>query len=149
MTYQNLKKEKGVVVAKHSRSASGRMNTKKISAMIFAGTVFTLPFVGLAQIGIPCDGPDCRFEHLIILANNIIKFLMFTVAVPLAALGFMMLGVQILLHPNEADVRSNSKEIAGNIATGFFIMLAAFLLIKMVLFAFLNTDAGFTTFLLQ
>jgi len=123
------------------------MNTRKISAVMLAGGTFVLPLAVLAQVGIPCNGPDCDFSSLITLANNIIKFLMFTVAVPLAALGFMMLGVQILLHPNEAEARSNAKEIAGNIAKGFGIILAAFLLVKLILSEFLNV--GYTAFLLQ
>lgn len=125
------------------------ISTKKFSVAVLTGIIFAIPLIGLAQIGIPCNGIDCGFNDLITLANNIIKFLMFTVAVPLAALGFMWLGVQVLLHPNEAAAKSKAKEIAGNIAMGFGIILAAFLLVKTVLFAFLNTDAGFTTFLLQ
>lgn len=125
------------------------MNTKKVYGAVLAGAILTLPIAVFAQIGIPCDGADCGFNDLITLANNLIKFLVFTVAVPLTALAFMVLGVQILLHPNEADARSRTKEIAGNIAMGFGIILAAFLLVKMVLFAFLNTSAGFTTFLFQ
>ncbi len=123
------------------------MNIKKIKAVVLAGAVLIIPAVGLSQVGIPCSGADCDFNALITLANNVIKFLLFTVAVPLAALGFMFLGVQILLHPNEAEVRSNMKEVAGNIAKGFGIILAAFLLVKLILSSFLNV--GYTAFLLQ
>jgi hypothetical protein len=127
------------------------MNTspKKIGAMMLAGVLFILPAIGLAQISIPCDGPDCGFNDLIILANNIVKFLVFTVAVPLAALGFMWAGAGLVLNQNKEGAWSEAKERFGNIGMGFGIILAAFLLVKMVLYAFLNTDAGFTAFLLQ
>ena len=125
------------------------MNTKKVYGAVLAGTALVLPVVGFAQIGIPCDGADCGFDDLITLANNLIQFLVFTVAVPLAATGFMMVGARLVLKQNKEGAWSEAKQSFGLIAMGFGIILAAFLLVKMVLFAFLNTDAGFTSFLLQ
>jgi len=111
--------------------------------------IFVVPMISMAEIGIPCEGPDCGFNHLIILANNIIKFLMFTVAVPLAELGFMWAGAGLVLNQNKESAWSEAKERFGNIAMGFGIMLAAFILVKLILSAFLNTKGGFTLFLFQ
>ena len=122
---------------------------KKTSALILAGVALSLPFLAVAQIGIPCNGPDCDFDDLITLANNIIKFLVFTVSVPLAALGFMVAGAKLVLNQNKEGAWSEAKQSFGTIGMGFGIILAAFLLVKMVLFAFLDTDAGFTAWILQ
>lgn len=128
---------------------------KKISAGMLAGGILVMPAIIMAQVGIPCgtvvDGKlvECGFDHLIILANNIIKFLVFSVAVPLAALGFMWAGAMLVLNQNKESAWSEAKERFGDIAKGFGIILAAFLLIKFVLYEFLNTDAGFTAYLLE
>lgn len=105
-----------------------------------------------AQIGIPCgdiaDGQkECTFNDLIILANNVIKFLMYSVAVPLAALGFMWIGGNLVVNQDKEGAWSKAKEGFGNIGLGFIIMLVAFVLVKLVLYAFLDTEAGFTLFL--
>ncbi|MHB1118410.1 MAG: hypothetical protein ACYCZ7_02740 [Minisyncoccota bacterium] len=122
---------------------------KKTAAVVSFFVVLVLPAVTMAQIGIPCSGTDCTFEDLVTLANNIVKFLVFSVSVPLAALGFMWAGASLILNQNKEGAWSEAKERFGNIGMGFGIILAAFLLVKLVLYAFLNTEAGFTAFLLQ
>lgn len=123
------------------------MNMRKITATVLTGAVFVIPAVGLAQVGIPCNGPDCDFNSLITLANNVVKFLVFTVSVPLAALGFMFVGARLVLNQNKEGAWSEAKQSFEYIAIGFGIILAAFLLIKFVLSTFLNV--GYTAFLLQ
>lgn len=112
-------------------------------------SLFVFPLALSAQVGIPCDGPDCTFDHLIILANNIIKFLMYSVAVPLAALGFMWIGGNLVVNQDKEGAWSTAKEGFWNIAMGFLIMLGAYLLVKLVIYAFLDTEKGFFTFLVS
>lgn len=111
-----------------------------MSATVLSGIVFTLPAFAVAQIGIPCSGADCEFKHLIILANNIIQFLVFTVAVPLSALGFMVVGARLVLNQNKESAWSDAKQSFETIAKGFAIILTAFLLIKFVLYRFISAD---------
>lgn len=123
------------------------MYFKNISLAALAGMAFILPLVGSAQIGIPCNGADCGFNDLIVLANNIVKFIVFQVSVPLAALGFMVVGARLVLNQDKDGAWSEAKQSFEMIAKGFAIILAAFLLVKFVLSAFLST--GFTNFLFQ
>jgi len=118
------------------------MNDKniKISATLLAFSIFFLPVVSWAAIGIPCDGPNCTFDDVIKLVNNVIHFLMFSVAVPLAALSFMFMGGKMVLSPNKESSKTEAKEGMTNIAIGFGIILGAYVLIKTVLFMFLNTE---------
>ncbi len=111
---------------------------------------FLLPMYVSAQVGIPCDGPDCGFDDLIVLANNIIKFLMFSVAVPLAAIGFMWVGGNLIINQDKEGAWSKAKGSFWDIAMGFGIMLVAYVLIKTVLFAFLTEEsASFVQFIFQ
>lgn len=123
--------------------------SKKTFTKILSFTVIVLPLVTYAQVGIPCNGPDCQFKDLITLANNIVKFLMYSVAVPLAALGFVFSGAKLILNQDKEGAWSETKESFWNIGKGFAIMLGAYVLIKAILYAFLNTDQGFTLFLIQ
>ena len=107
-----------------------------------------------AQVGIPCGDiaggqKECGFDDLIILTNNVIKFLMYSVAVPLAALGFMWIGGNLVLNQDKEGARNTAKEGFTNIGKGFLLMLGAYVLVKLVIYAFLNTKDGFFTFLVS
>lgn len=130
------------------------LNQKTFTA-ILSLAIFTVPVLALAQIGIPCGDltagqKECGFDDLIILANNIIKFLMFSVAVPLAAIGFMWVGGKMVLYPDKESAKTEGKKSLEFIAIGFGIMLGAYVFIKTILFAFLTTEqASFMQFMFQ
>lgn len=137
---------------------------KKTAVAVLSLAILVVPAVALALGAglIPCGqkaGTDpiivgdvshtttneCGFNDLIILANIIIKFLMIDVAVPLAALGIMWAGGNLIVNQNKEGAWTEAKESFGNIGMGFLIMLGAFVLIKFVLFTFLSTEQ--TTFM--
>lgn len=91
----------------------------------------------------------CEFNDLFRIANTIIHFLMIDVAVPLAALGFMYVGGRLVVLQNKESEWEKAKEGFADIGKGFAIMLGAYVLIKTILFAFLDTSGGFTLFLFQ
>lgn len=127
--------------------------------------IFAIPVFVWAQVGIPCGvdingdniiknmpgvKEECDFDSLIQLANNIIKFLMFSVAVPLAALGFMFVGAKMVMSPNKESAKTDAKQSLEFIAIGFLIMLAAYILIKTFLFALLSKEqVAFMQFVFQ
>lgn len=126
-----------------------KMTFKKLEAMTISFAIVALPMIAYGAGLIPCgDIVDannivtnpCTFDHLITLTNNIIKFLMFTVAVPLAALGFMWAGASLVLNQDKESAWSEAKERFTDIAKGFGIMLGAYVLIKGVIYSFLTTD---------
>lgn len=128
-------------------------NSKKIASLILASTVLAVPMIALGEGTILgkyiCSGTDCEFSDLIDLAHTIISFLIYDVAVPLAALGFMYAGARMVLYPDKEKEKSAAKEMMTNIGYGFAIMLGSFVLIKFVLYQFLDSEAGFTLYLLQ
>lgn len=129
---------------------------KKTFPSILAFTIFTIPLVVSAQLGIPCgsDTPPadhpCGFNDLLILVNNIIDFIIYYIAVPLAALGFMAVGARLVLMPNKEGEWTHAKGVFWDIGMGFGIILGAYVLIKMVLFAFLSEEQiNFMRFILD
>lgn len=129
---------------------------KKTFSSILIFAIFALPLVASAQLGIPCGGDTppadhpCGFNDLIILINNIIHFIIYYVAVPLAALGFMYVGGRLVLFPNKEGEWTKAKGIFWDIGMGFGIILGAYVLIKMVLFAFLSEEQiNFMKFMLD
>lgn len=125
------------------------MNQKTRAAML-PTVIFALPVIAWAQVGIPCDGPDCTFDDLIILVNNIIQFLIFSVAVPLAAIGFMVMGAKMVIYSNKESAKTEAKEGIWLIIKGFLIMLAAFVVIKTVLYSLLSdSQVTFMDFMFQ
>lgn len=132
---------------------------KKIRVVALSFAFLLIPVFAYGQL-IPCGQPagtpniivngisvvttnQCGFNDLIILMNTIIKFLLFTVAVPLTALGFMWAGASLVLNQEKEKAWSEAKERFENIAIGFGIMLGAYVLIKGVIYLFL-TDAQIT-----
>ncbi len=129
-----------------------KINKQKIGAMVVAGVILILPFMLLAgdggeHVGIPCgEKPvggvlkECGFNDLIILASNIMSFLIYYVAVPLAAIGFMWVGANLVLSLEKEKAWNTAKEGFWDIGKGFAIMIAAFLLIRFVLDQFLSPE---------
>jgi len=140
-------------------------NYSKTVATVLSFTVLVLPVIvygaGLIPCGFDTDGDgtvkntatlkeECEFSDLTKLANTIISFLMYDVAVPLAALGIMWAGGKLVMSQNKEGAWTEAKESFGNIGMGFLIMLGAFVLLKLVLFTFLSTEQiAFMDFMLD
>ncbi|MBI5400921.1 MAG: hypothetical protein HZB12_02310 [Candidatus Yonathbacteria bacterium] len=128
---------------------------KKIGAMALSFALLVLPTIAYGAGLIPCGDPagdpvaaaavpptnhPCGFNDVIVLANNIISFLMFKVSIPLAALGFMYAGARLVLFQKKEGEWTAAKERFGDMAMGFGYILGAYVLIKTVLYAFLTTE---------
>lgn len=140
---------------------------QKFGAMVLSFALLILPTVVYGAGLVPCGdappgvdivvrginvntGHQCAFNDIIILANNIIHFLMYSVAVPLAALGFMYAGARLVLFQNKEGEWTEAKGRFGDIALGFGIILGAYVLIKLVLAAFLTcSQINFMRFILD
>lgn len=119
---------------------------------MLAGFLFLLPtFAGAAGL-VPCGDKgeaQCGFNDLIKLANEVVNFLVYGVCIPLAALGFAWAGGSLVIFRDKEGAWTEAKGRFEYIGLGFFWILAAFVMVKAFLYAFLNTDAGFTAFLLE
>ncbi len=75
---------------------------------------------------------QCNFNSFIELINNVIDFLLFKIAAPLAALALCIAGAQLLFSGGSSEKVTKAKKIIKNVIIGYIIALAAWLIIKTI-----------------
>lgn len=124
-----------------------RMST--IFPILIIFMVMTMLFdtsVALADPLVPCSGTlaagepvqpggGCDFTDIIALINNVINFLIFKLAVPLAAISFAIAGVMILTAGGNTGQVEKAKDIFWNVFWGLIIALSAWLVVTAILVA--------------
>lgn len=117
--------------------------------------VIILPIISNAQSSVTLDGglvqcdgigegkPRCGFTQLISGAQYLIQW-MIMVAVPIATLVFAYAGVLFMFSSNESNI-SRAKGIFSKVLIGFFLMLAAWLIVHTLL-SLLIDDKSFLLF---
>jgi hypothetical protein len=78
--------------------------------------------------------PDnsCKFSDLITLVNNIINFILFYLAVPIAAIMFVYAGILLLFSAGDTGARTKAKGIFLHAVIGLVLAFAAFLIVKLL-----------------
>ncbi len=74
----------------------------------------------------------CDFDYVITLINNIITFLLFYLAGPLAAIAICYAGGQLIFSGGSSEKITKAKKIIKNVVVGYIIALAAWLIIKTI-----------------
>ncbi len=135
-------------------------NQKKfasILSLVFLGMPIVMSGAAIPNVlGIPCgvsgggaaDTP-CEFKHLILLADNIIKFLLFAVTIPLTVLCFMWVGANLIFKQDKEGEWTKATEGFYSIAQGFLIILGTYVVLSYVIYSFLNTEKEFFVFLVK
>jgi len=85
---------------------------------------------------VPCGGetqPDCTLCHLWHLASNIINFLSFNLAIPLATLLFVAAGIMFLISGGSEEKVALARSIFTNTVIGLVIIFTSWLLIDTLL----------------
>lgn len=117
-----------------------------IFSVFAAGFFFVkMPMPAFADSGlVPCGyqqdveltgapAEDCTFNSFITLVQNVMDFLLFTIAMPLAALSFAYAGwLYMSAAGNESNVKQ-AHEIFKNVIIGLSIALAAWLIVNTIL----------------
>ena len=91
-----------------------------------------------AQSLIPCGGTDCTFDHFIQLIQNVINFLLVTIAIPLATILFSYAGWLYLSAAGDSGKISQAHEIFKNVVLGLVLALAAWLIVNTIANALLD-----------
>lgn len=81
----------------------------------------------------------CNFEYLLTLINNVIKFLLFTIATPFIALILVYAGWLYLSSSASPKNIDTAKSIFKNAIIGYVLALAAWLIVKTIM-----TSLGYT-----
>ena len=87
------------------------------------------------------ESDPCTFAHLMELVHRIIRFLLFSVAMPLAAIAFVYAGFLFMFHGDNEAKRSQAKKIFLNVLIGLIIALAAWLIVTLILDALVTKSA--------
>ncbi len=128
------------------------MNFKKISAALLVFGIFLIPLFSSAQdadpkkyVLIPCGFAEkdangvvtksvpCEFRHIFVFINTLIRFMLFRLAVPLAALSFMYAGFLMLTAAGNEGKVKEAKGIFTTTAWGFLIAISAFAVVRFIL----------------
>jgi hypothetical protein len=99
---------------------------------------------------IPCGnvagtGEACEFSDLVALAQNVIDFLIFKIAAPIAAVMFVYAGFLWVTNGGNESQISQAKGIFWAVFIGFVIALAAWLTINMIVNFFLDPSYSLLT----
>jgi hypothetical protein len=101
------------------------------------------PVLSLAQTDngglIPCGRTingivkeECQFNHVMDLINEIVKFALFTLALPIAAIMFAYAGVSLIIS-GSAEGKTKAKNIFVKTVIGLVLALASWLIVNTIL----------------
>ena len=92
------------------------------------------PPTGLVPCGTTTHPEPCEFKHFMTLINKVINFILFYLAVPIAAIMFAYAGFLLVTAGGEAaSARTKAKSIFGNALIGLVFAAAAWLIIRTIL----------------
>lgn len=95
-------------------------------------TTSTLLTKGLVPL-VPCD-KGCGFNDFMALINKVIKFILYGMVIPIAAIMFAYSGFLMFTAGGEAaGARTRAKSIFFSVVWGLIIAVAAFLIIRTIL----------------
>jgi hypothetical protein len=106
-----------------------------------------MPVLSSATGLVPCTNtPDatsgkvpnadrCDFYAFMVLLNKVINFLLFTLAVPIAAIMFAYAGFLMVTSGGSTESRSKAKSIFSNALIGFLLAAGAWIIVKGLLIA--------------
>jgi len=97
---------------------------------------FLVLFPVLTQAAlVPCGGPsqpECTVCHLFLMLNDIVKFIMFTIAPPLAVLMLIVGGAMFFFAGGSPDKIEGAKKIIGSVFIGLLIIFCAWVIVNTI-----------------
>jgi len=115
-----------------------------ISILLVAGIGFfafgDVAHAGIWQTYVNCTGANCQLCNVFELINGVIKFLIISVAAPLAAVSFAIAGIMLFTAGGNEEKIKKAKSIFLYVVIGLLIALSAFLVIDTIMKSLLNTS---------
>jgi hypothetical protein len=97
------------------------------------GTSYSGSGGNLIPCGTSTNKGNCDFNALMILVNNVVKFILFKLALPIAAIMFAYAGFELLTAGGDTAKMKKAKTIFINVALGLIIAAAAWLIVNTIL----------------
>ena len=86
---------------------------------------------------VPCgttkNATPCGFNDLFSMVNKVINFVLFVMAVPIAAIMFAYAGFMLVTSGGSSEQKSKAKSVFFNVAVGLIIAAAAWLIVHTIL----------------
>jgi len=114
-----------------------KKNIKKYLIVLLVLFLLILPSVSLAQNRwpiVPDCSPDCGYQDLGQLANNIVNFIVFVLAVPIATVAILVAGIMMVIYSSNASKRGDALGILKTAGIGLILVLAGYLIIQAIIF---------------
>lgn len=116
--------------------------TKKFIISLLVFLILILPAISFAAGLVPCDntpGTDgkiaqpCDFNALMNLVNTVIKFILFGMVIPIAAIMFVYAGALLVTSGGGTNARTKAKSVFTSAVIGFIVAVAAWLIVRTIL----------------
>ncbi len=124
------------------------INFKKIKKGLFFLLVlsfFLFPVVFYAQGLVECT-ENCGWNELLALINRVINFILFRLAIPIAAIMFAYAGILLLTSGGDSSKKTKAKEVFSGVAIGLVVAAAAWLIVHVILSILGYTGASWIGF---
>ncbi len=112
-------------------------NIKKILISLSIFLMLIAPAVSLAAGLVPCGGAGenpCNFNQLMAMINRVIKFILYDMVIPIAAIMFAYAGFLMVTAGEETSgARTKAKNIFTNTVLGLIFAVGAFIIIRTIL----------------
>jgi len=124
---------------------------KNLYIIILTTFILILPILSFAQTplvqcGTTATNP-CGFSDILILINTVVHFILFYMAVPIAAIMFAYAGFELVTSGGEVSKKEKAKKIFINVAIGLIFVAAAYLIVQTILgIAGVDTGNGWNWF---
>ncbi|MBU1178829.1 pilin [Patescibacteria group bacterium] len=121
------------------------MKNSKLQFKIILVSAFliSMPLLVSAKGLVPCGGepPEipCNLCHLAVMADNIIKFLLFVLVLPAGTLALIIAGILILTAGGSDDQITKGKTVFKQVVIGLLIAFSAWLIVGTILGNLLKT----------
>jgi len=80
-----------------------------------------------------CPKTGCGFNELLEMVNKVVKFIIFDLAIPVAAIMFAYAGIILLISGGDPSKKTKAKEIFLGVVIGLVVAAAAWLIIETIL----------------
>ena len=117
--------------------------TAKFLIFVFLLVLIAMPLLSFAaeplvKCGTQVDAEGkitnpCGFNEFLGLINRVIKFVLFDLALPIAAIMFAWAGVLMVTAGGRTEKVGKAKRIFTNVAIGFIIAVIAWLIVRTIL----------------
>lgn len=113
------------------------MQASAIKVLVIS--LFLVSLLGVATIAyaqaplVPtCAGDDCGAADFFILLDKIIKYFVFTLAVPVATIAIVYAGIIMASNPGKEGKRTEGKEIIEAAVIGLVLVIGAWLIVTTI-----------------